>query len=62
MSGCSLADIERPNLTVHRLKLTPGSDVGVLVPQEVYSFTHAAVGFAMAAATFRFMQATAKTA
>ena len=32
---CSLADIERPNLTVHRL--TPGSDVGVLVPQEVYS-------------------------
>jgi hypothetical protein len=27
-----------------------------------YKFTHAAVGIAMAAATFRFMQATAKTA
>ena len=34
--------------------------VGELVPQEVYS--RAAVGIAMAAATFRFMQATAKTA
>jgi hypothetical protein len=34
--------------------------VGELVPHR--KFTHAAVGIAMAAATFRFMQATAKTA
>ena len=34
--------------------------MGELVPHR--KFTHAAVGIAMAAATFRFMQATAKTA
>ena len=36
--------------------------MGELVPASHRKFTHAAVGIAMAAATFRFLQATAKTA